>query len=316
MINGLVLLDKPGGITSHDVVDEVRKIIRQKRVGHTGILDPAATGLMVMLLGKGTLFSSHLTGSDKRYTALIEFGRATDTYDIEGETTKQADPGSMTEEQFKDACSGFIGKIRQIIPAYSAVKVNGKRMYKSAREGEEVPVKHKDVEIYDIDIISFDWPEVTILIKCGSGTYVRSLAHELGEKLGIGAYLKKLVRTSVGNFSLKQALHLEDLKQSFDEGLIMNVVKPLVEALPEKPTISIRPEYYNAILEGKPFIKKYLEQTDYKGPGGCLSLLLGPENKVLALAKLNYNWGSFNRLESRDTLGKYVRIIDEGHLRN
>ena len=316
MIDGILLLDKPKGITSHDLVDEVRKILKQKRVGHTGILDPAATGLMVMLLGKGTLFSAHLTGSDKRYTAVIEFGKTTDTFDSEGKTVTQCDPGTVSEADFKTACEGFIGEINQLIPAYSAVKVKGKRMYKSAREGEEIPPKYKDVEIYDIEILSFDWPEVTIIIKCGPGTYVRSLAYELGQKLGVGAYLKKLVRTGVGKFNLKTAMQLDDLKQSHEDGQILNVVKPLVEALPDKPTITIRPEYYNSVLEGRPFIKRYLDHTDYKGPGGCISLLLGPDKKVLAMAKLNYNWGSFNRLESRDVLGSYVRIIDEGHLRN
>lgn len=316
MIDGILLLNKPRGLTSHDLVDEVRKILKQRRVGHTGILDPAATGLMVMLLGKGTLFSAQLTGSAKRYTAVIEFGRATDTFDIEGKILNECDPGRLSESDFKAACGSFIGKIKQLIPAYSAVKVKGRRMYQAARDGEEIPARYKPIEIFDIDVLSFDWPEVTVHIKCSAGTYVRSLAFELGEKLACGGYLKNLVRTGVGNFSLKNALSLDELKETAREGQLLNVVKPLVEALPDKPTITIRPEFYKSIIEGKPFIKRYLDHTNYKGPGGCLSLLLGRDNKVLAMAKLNYNWGSFNHLDSRDTLGKYVRIIDEGHLRN
>jgi tRNA pseudouridine55 synthase len=315
MIDGLLLLNKPAGITSHDLVDRVRRVIKQKRVGHTGILDPLATGLMVMLLGKGTLFSQHLTGSNKRYSAVLSFGKETETFDGEGAVVREMEPGDLSKDKFKTACDNFIGEIDQLIPAYSAVKMNGKRMYKAARNGEKLPEKFKRVNIYSIEILSYDWPDVTIDIHCGPGTYVRSLAYELGRKLGCGGYLKKLVRTGIGDFSLEQAISYDKLEAEIDAG-DFDSIKPLAEAFPDKPTAIIRSEYCKSILEGKPFIKKYLEQTDYKGPGGCLCLLLGPKNKVLAMAMLNYSWGSYNRLDSRDVLGKYVRIIDEGHLRN
>jgi len=315
MIDGILLLDKPIGITSHDLVDRVRRVFKQKRVGHTGILDPLATGLMVMLLGKGTLFSQHLTGSNKRYSAILSFGKATDTFDSEGIITREQDPGNLSKDRFKAACDNFIGDIDQLVPAYSAVKLNGKRMYKAARDGEILPEKYKKVSIYSIRIISYDWPDVSIDIQCGPGTYVRSLAHELGQKLGCGGYLKKLVRTGIGDFKLNQAIDFDKLEAEVGAGEF-NSVKPLADAFPDKPTVVIRSEYCKSILEGKPFIKRYLEQTNYRGPGGCLCLLLGPEKKVLAMATLNYSWGSFSRLESRDIIGKYVRIIDEGHLRN
>jgi len=315
MIDGLLLLNKPMGITSHDLVDRVRRVIKQKRVGHTGILDPLATGLMVMLLGKGTLFSQHLTGSNKRYSAVLSFGKATDTFDSEGTNIQEKDPGDISLDEFKTAYANFIGDIDQLIPAYSAVKMNGKRMYKSARSGEKLPEKFKKVSIYSIEILSYDWPDVNLDIKCGPGTYVRSLAHELGQKLGCGGYLKKLVRTGIGDFRLDQAISLDVIETEVDAGNYQSV-KPLAEAFPDKPKVTIRSEYCKSILEGKPFIKRYLERTDYKGPGGCLCLLLGPENKVLAMATLNYSWGSYSRLDGRDILGKYVRIIDEGHLRN
>ena len=315
MVNGIVLIDKPSGITSHDLVDRVRKIFNQKRVGHAGILDPLATGLMIVLLGKGTLFSQHLTGSNKRYRAKLRFGRATDTFDAEGEVTSESDPGDLSREKFEEIADGFVGKINQLVPPYSAVKIQGKRMYKAARDGEELPERHKEVDIQTIQVLEFAWPEVVVDIRCGAGTYVRSLAHEMGQEIGCGGYLEKLVRTGVGKFTLEDAISLEQLGDSIKTD-DYSAVKPLIEAFPDKPTIAIRPEYYDSILQGKPFLKRYLQKTDYKGPGGCLSLLLGPENKVLAIAKLNYNWGSFGRLESRDILGKYVRIIDEGRLRN
>lgn len=315
MVNGILLINKPSGITSHDLVDRVRRMLNQKRVGHAGILDPLATGLMVILLGKGTLFSQQLTGSNKRYLAELLFGKATETFDSEGPVTSEKNPGNVSREDFTGFLRGFIGKINQLIPRYSAVKIQGKRMYKAARDGEDLPEKYKEVEIYSIDIVNFAWPEVTLDIRCAAGTYVRSLAHEIGLEIGCGGFLKSLTRTAIGKFTIEDARGLPKLDEMLAAG-DLSVVKPLIEAFPDKPTISIRPEYYDSILQGKPFIKRYLQKTDYKGPGGCLSLLLGPESKVLAIARLNFNWGSYNRLESRDILGKYVRIIDEGHLRN
>ena len=303
MVDGILLLDKPIGLTSHDLVNKVRKIFQQRRVGHTGILDPRATGLMVMLLGKGTLFSSQLTGVDKKYSAVFRFGISTDSFDSEGKIIEEKDPGQISLDRFKLLCDDFTGEINQLVPSYSAVKINGKRMYKIARNGKPVAEVYKDVEVYSIEITSFDWPEVSLDIYCGAGTYVRSLAHQIGQRLGCGGYLKSLIRTAVDNFTLDQAISIEQLANSIENG-DNSPVRPLVSALPNKPTISIRPEYYRFVLEGRPFIKRYLNQTEYKGPGGCLSLLLGPENKVLALAKLNYSWGSFQRLDNRDILGK------------
>ena len=314
MVDGIALLDKPKGITSHDLVDKVRGIFDQRRVGHTGILDPLATGLMVMLLGKGTLFSPQLTGADKRYKAIIKFGRATDTYDAEGKTTHQADPGQFSLEQFEAVLRNYLGKIKQLIPPFSAAKINGEKMYESARRGEDLPERHKEIEFYAIEVVSFVWPEVTLDIRCSAGTYVRSLAHEMGQFIGCGAYLKGLIRTGVGVFKLDQSTSLEEFGQAVSQG-DLSMIRPIIEAMPDRPRLFARPEYIPSILEGRPFIKKYLLKTDYRGPGGCLSLLLDSGNKVVAIINLNYSWGSFERLEGRDVLGKYVRIVDEGHFR-
>jgi tRNA pseudouridine55 synthase len=314
MVDGIVLLDKPKGITSHDLVDKVRGILNQKRVGHTGILDPLATGLMIMLLGKGTLFSPQLTGADKRYRADIIFGKATDTFDAEGKTVSEKDPGSMTIDEFKDLYGRFQGKVKQLVPPYSAAKLNGQKMYESARRGEDMPDRFKDIEFHSIELVAFNWPEVTLDIHCSAGTYVRSLAHEMGLQLGCGAYLNSLIRTGVGNFALDQAITVDEF-QKFADSSDFSKIRSLSEAMPSRPRITIRPECYNAILEGKPFIKKYVFSTNYKGPGGCLSLLVDGQSKVLALAQLNYSWGNYERLDSRDLIGKYVRIIDEGHIR-
>lgn len=314
MFNGVILVDKPKGITSHDLVDRLRLLFDQRRVGHTGILDPLATGLMVMLLGKGTLFSQQLTGADKQYRAEIQFGRSTDTFDAEGKTTGEKDPGNMAIEQFEELCNKYKGKIKQLIPPFSAAKLDGQKMYESARKGEATPERFKEVEFYEIEIVSFNWPNVTMDVACSAGTYVRSLAHEMGQMVGCGAYLTNLIRTGIGAFRLEQAITLRELEKAVEIN-DFSMIKSLWEAMPEKPRIFVRPEYIKSIIEGRPFIKKYLSRTEYRGPGGCLSLLVDSDSKVVALAQLNYSWGSFDRLDSRDVLGKYVRIIDEGHLR-
>jgi len=314
MLDGILLLDKPAGITSHDLVDEVRKVFRQKRVGHTGILDPLATGLMVILLGRGTLLSAELTGADKKYSAIISFGKATDSFDREGKVISETDPGKFDPERIERLRQLFTGTISQLIPPYSAAKVSGQRMYQSARKGDKQPERRKNIKIYSMEIISNEWPDIGLDIHCSSGTYVRSLAHEMGMQLRCGGHLKSLVRTGIGRFDLDQAVTLQVLQTQVKGGDSGPVI-PLCQALPDKPKIDIKPEYCRSVLEGKPFIKRYLSRTDYKGPGGCLSLLLGPGSKVLAIANLNYNWGSFERLDGRDVLGKYVRIIDEGHIR-
>jgi len=314
MYNGVILVDKPKGITSHDLVDRLRVLFDQRRVGHTGILDPLATGLMVMLLGKGTLFSQQLTGANKQYRAEIKFGRSTDTFDAEGKTTGEKDPGFMAIEQFEELCGKFTGRIKQLIPPFSAAKVDGQKMYENARRGENIPERYKEVELYEIKIVSFDWPDVTIDVTCSAGTYVRSLAHEMGQMVGCGAYLTDLIRTGIGAFKLEQAVTLRELEKAVEIN-DFSMIKPLWEAMPEKPRIFVRPEYIKSIIEGRPFIKKYLSRTEYRGRGGCLSLLVDSDSKVVALVQLNYSWGSFDRLDSRDVLGKYVRIIDEGHLR-
>jgi tRNA pseudouridine55 synthase len=314
MFNGIILVDKPQGITSHDLVDRLRVIFDQRRVGHTGILDPLATGLMVMLLGKGTLFSPQLTGADKRYKAEIRFGRSTDTFDAEGKTTGEKDPGDLSIEEFEELCNKYSGKIKQLIPPFSAAKFDGQKMYESARKGEITPERFKEVEFYSVEISSFSWPDVGLEIRCSAGTYVRSLAHEMGQMVGCGAYLTNLIRTGVGSFKLEHAVTLRDLEKAIEVN-DCSMIKPLWEAMPEKPRIFVRPEYIKSIIEGRPFIKKYLSRTEYRGPGGCLSLLVDTDSRVVALAHLNYSWGSFDRLDSRDVLGKYVRIIDEGHLR-
>lgn len=307
-----MLIDKPAGMTSHDVVDFLRGQLKIRRVGHTGILDPNATGLMLMLVGKGTKFSSFLTDLPKRYVARFVFGAATDTFDAEGKIAFRAEPGDMKRADFEKILQEFSGEIEQIVPPFSAAKRNGVPLYKLARKGKTVTPSHKMVRINNIEIVDFDWPEVALDISCSPGTYVRSMAHQMGEMLGCGSHLKNLRRLEVGQFHVSAALTPEEVSRT---DVISRLIKPLKDALPTHPAIHIKPQYYGAVLSGRPLVKKYIAESNYSGDGDILSMLLGPDDKVLALARLNMLWRAVDRLGPSEIMGTYVRVIDEGHLR-
>jgi tRNA pseudouridine55 synthase len=309
----MILVDKPAGMTSHDVVNYIRRALKIKRVGHTGILDPGATGLMVILLGKGTLLSSFLTDMFKRYVSRFAFGKETDTFDADGIVTASIDPGRVDRDKFEKLLDNFRGDIEQIVPPFSAAKRDGIASHRRARRGERINPGRKVVRIEDIKIIDFEWPEVSLDIRCQSGTYVRSIAHQLGQMLGCGGYLKNLRRLEVGPFQVSAAVSLEEISNN---GSISEIIKPLKDALPTSPVIEIKPQYYRAVLNGRPLFKKYIGRSNYAGDGGVLSLLMGPEDKVLALANLNMHWRVMNKLGPSEIMGSYIRVIDEGRLRS
>jgi tRNA pseudouridine55 synthase len=294
-------------------VDYIRKALKIKRVGHTGILDPNATGLMVILLGKGTLLSKFLTNMSKRYVSRFLFGQETDTFDADGNVMASFDPGNVDSHEFESLLNDFKGEAEQIVPPFSAAKRKGVASHRLARRGENITPSRKVVKIEEINIIDFDWPEVSLDIRCQSGTYVRSIAHQMGRALGCGGHLKNLRRLEVGPFQVSAAATLQEITGCAD---IMDLIKPLRYALPAAPAIDIKPQYYAAVLNGRPLYKKYISGSNYSGDGGVLSLLMGPDDKVLALANLNMHWRVMNKLGPSEIMGSYIRVIDEGHLRS
>jgi tRNA pseudouridine55 synthase len=204
-VSGVLVVDKPIGITSHDVVQIVRRGTRIKRAGHTGTLDPRASGVLVILLGPAVRLSEYVSAEDKRYQAVIQLGKKTDTYDEEGTITSTS-PVEISTEKFEEALKGFIGEIEQVPPPYSAVKVNGRKAYEMARKGEEVELEPRIIHVHDLELLEWDPPQALVDVHCSSGTYVRSLANDLGEVLGCGAMLAGLRRTKSGKFTLKDDL--------------------------------------------------------------------------------------------------------------
>ena len=210
-VSGLLLVDKPAGMTSHDVVDRVRRRFAMRRVGHGGTLDPAATGLLILLLGQATRYARYLLNADKTYFSTLLLGLTTDTQDSEGKVLENRPVGPITREQIEAVCVRFRGEIEQEVPAYSAVRVQGKRFYDLARAGQAVPRRVRKVRVHNLSVLEIRLPEVDLEVTCSSGTYVRTLCADLGKALGCGGHLERLCRTQVGPFALEQSVKLDQV---------------------------------------------------------------------------------------------------------
>lgn len=213
-MNGLLLVDKEKGFSSFDEIRRARKLSGERKIGHGGTLDPLATGLLILGFNKATKLLGKMLGMDKEYEVAAHFGAVSDSYDADGKIEKIYAGAEIGKEEILNSIrENFLGEITQFPPKYSALKIKGKRACDIMRAGGTVEVKSRQVKIYDFDLKSFVWPRATFLIKCGSGTYVRSLIHDLGQVLKCGAYVEELRRTKVGNFDVKNAVRLSDIKQ-------------------------------------------------------------------------------------------------------
>jgi tRNA pseudouridine55 synthase len=210
-MKGILLVDKPAGMTSHDVVDVLRKSTGIRKIGHTGTLDPGATGLLIMCIGKATRLSEHLMGMDKTYEGTMRFGVVTSSYDMQGEVLEEHEVPEITDAQLEEAMKPLTGDLMQVPPMVSAVKVGGQRLYKLARQGETVERPPRPVTVYEFSLLENDSPIVKFRVRCSSGTYVRSLCHDIGQHFGCGAALESLRRTRIGSHSIENASPLDAL---------------------------------------------------------------------------------------------------------
>ena len=250
VVSGVLVVDKPVGLTSHDVVQIIRRGTGIRRAGHTGTLDPRASGVLVVLVGPAVRLSEYVSASDKRYQATLRLGSSTDTYDSEGSITASAAFEEISEEQFEEVLQRFIGEIEQIPPPYSAIKVKGRKAYELAREGEEVELEPRKIQVYSLELLEWDPPEAVIDVFCSSGTYVRSLANDVGEALGCGAHLIGLRRTKSGRFTLRDAVPMRRLQEAFTAGDWYKYLIPAAEALGDWPMVELNPEEVDLIRHG------------------------------------------------------------------
>jgi len=239
MINGIVNIYKEKGYTSHDVVAVLRKVVGQKKIGHTGTLDPDATGVLPVCLGRATKVCELLTDHDKTYEALLLLGKTTDTQDISGEVLEERDPGNLTEEEVRSCIESFIGEYDQVPPMYSALKVNGKKLYELAREGKTVERKSRRVQIHGIRIVEMNLPHVRMEVDCSKGTYIRTLCHDIGEKLQVGGCMEELERTKVGRFLKEDAVTLDEVRQKMEQGEGAELFTPLDQIFAELPAVTV-----------------------------------------------------------------------------
>ena len=280
-MDGVLNINKPSGMTSHDVVESVRRIVREKRIGHTGTLDPLATGVLVLCAGKATRIAQYLEAGTKEYKATMRLGVTTDTLDAEGQVLIMNTYVPPDRNTIDDVMKGFTGPIMQRPPAYSAVKVGGVPSYKLAREGKAKPLAPRLVTIYSIAVTAYEDPLVSLTIQCSKGVYIRTLCAEIGDSLGMGAHLTALERTQSGSFDLAHAVSLDQLSRMMIAGDVEQVVTSIDDALAAFPLIPITEEETTRVMHGN----QILCPVSFADCGSGIVRLHSPSGRLLALAR-------------------------------
>ena len=253
MIHRVLNIYKEKGYTSHDVVARLRRIVGQKKIGHTGTLDPEAEGVLPVCLGKATKLCDLLTDKDKTYEAVLLLGISTDTQDTTGKILEEKNTADLREEAVREVVLSFEGEYDQIPPMFSALKVGGKKLYELARDGKEVERKPRHVQIYRIRILQIDLPRVRMEVTCSKGTYIRTLCHDIGEKLGCGGCMESLLRTRVERFGVAESLRISEVEQLMDEGTLQEHMIKVDEMFPDYQKVYLTPEASAAVRNGNSF---------------------------------------------------------------
>lgn len=282
-ISGVLLLDKPQGMTSNEALQEVKFLYKAAKAGHTGSLDPLATGLLPICFGEGTKLSAFLLDADKHYRVRVMLGVTTTTADAEGEVVERKDPGAVSEAMLREVLGEFLGEQQQLPPMYSAIKHQGERLYKLARQGVEVERETRTIHIHSLELLGFQPPEFELDVHCSKGTYVRTLAEDIGKRLGCGAHVAGLHRTGVGPYDDRQALTLEQIRNAFAEKQFQQMdawLLPLESALGEWPEVKLTPDAAFYLRQGQPilvpnaptsgWVRLYANQHDFLGVGQIL----------------------------------------------
>jgi len=252
-IDGALVVDKPAGKTSHDVVEAVRRLLGFRQIGHLGTLDPLATGVLVLLLGRATRLARFYSGRRKRYDCTVRFGFATDTYDSDGQPQGPDLAPSLDQSAIQHLAGGFVGHIEQTPPAFSAKKIHGHRAHELARKKKPVELKPLEVDVYEFHLTDIEGSSARFTVECGAGTYIRSLAHDLGRLQGSGAHLSEIARTAVGEFTLDQAISVSELAEASRSGKLSESVIPMEGLLAEMPRVTVLPIIERRIFHGAKF---------------------------------------------------------------
>lgn len=298
MLHGILNVYKEKGYTSHDVVAKLRGIVGQRKIGHTGTLDPDAEGVLPVCLGKATKVCDLLTDKDKTYRAVLLLGKTTDTQDLTGEVLNESDTCFLNEKEVETAIQVFVGEYRQIPPMYSALKVNGKKLYELAREGKVIERKARTVYIREIRILSIELPRVTMEVTCSKGTYIRTLCQDIGEKLGVGGCMESLLRTQVGRFSLEDSKTLQNIQELKENGSLEQILIPVDNLFEDYRRVQVdkkqEPLLYNGnmfYMEGQkdvPYDKEMVRVYDCEGKFVAI-YRYDAENNQYKIVKMFFN---------------------------
>ena len=273
-MNGVIGIDKPRDWTSHEVVAKLRGICQERRIGHSGTLDPMATGVLVVFLGRATRAVELCENDEKEYVAGLQLGRITNTQDITGETI-ETHPVDVTEETLRRTLEQFEGVQQQIPPMYSAVKIGGKKLYELARKGQSVERKPREITISRMELLSFQGTEARLRVRCSKGTYVRTLCHDIGMTLGCGGCLSSLRRTMAGRFSLEDCVTLEQVQAAREQGNLAELVRPVDSLFREVPALTLEERWTVRCKNGGEIPMPTAEEGPYRvyGPGGEFLML-------------------------------------------
>ena len=310
-MDGIVIIDKPAGKTSHDVVSEVKKIMGAKKAGHTGTLDPMATGVLPVCLNEATKLAQFLTGENKEYLATMLLGVKTDTLDTEGEITGKSDK-FVSEEEIRAALEKMVGKIQQVPPAYSAVKHHGQPLYKYARKGIFLETAAREVEIYSIFIEDISFPRVTFRIACSKGTYIRSICSDVGEMLGCGACLCGLRRMRSGLFSTDMAVSLDNYERKEKKSELLAKMLPLTKSLPLLTGIEVEEEFANKLRDGmQPSVEAMQLHVLPFLEAGDMIKFVSQGGSLIAVAEMLAAVSKFSELNGNYQAAKIVRVFND-----
>ena len=308
-LNSVVNLFKPSGPTSFDMVHSVRKILGVKKAGHIGTLDPMADGVLPICLNRSTRIIQFLSPLQKTYRATLELGSETDTQDATGQKVSTRDPSLVTETRVKQVFQTFVGEQDQIPPMYSAKKKNGIPLYKLARNGINTARKPVRITVYSIDFIKKEGTQVLFEARCSAGTYIRTLSHDIGKKLGCDAHMVRLTRTQVGLFGLGRALTLEELEAANEDGSLPKKLFPLEEALSFLPAIRVKEEYLESVSHGVALSKSFLETLPDRFEPGHYFRVFGENDKILAVVEPVVDQDTLPSLTPEDVVFKAKRVL-------
>ncbi len=309
--DGILLCDKPFGMTSHKVIENLRQAIGQKKIGHTGTLDPRATGLLIVCLGRATKIAQFLSVTDKTYEAEIKLGLRSTTFDSEGisENDKPEPIPDLTEQEVENILKEFLGKIIQKVPLFSAIKMNGRKLYQLARQGKKIDPPEREIEIHEIKLLESDVPYLRIAVSCSKGTYIRTLANDIGERIGCGAYLSGLRRTRVGEYSIADACTPNEIRDYYQAGILKKYIIPIEKVLPF-PSIEVDENFGPNIINGQsPRLKDIVNISNSFDVNDFIALR-DHTGVIRAIGTAEMGSSDLDKKNNKHEFFKYVRVLN------